>query len=363
VPKEEVDKDPKAFLDNPVGNGPFKMAEPWKHEQYIKTVAFPDFFGDKPKLDGVDFMIFKDDTTAFTEFKAGNLDFTTIPAGQIQATIAEFGESADGYTVSPGKQVLLGSELAVYYYWFNTKDPVMKNLDLRRAIALAINRQAIADTVYEGTRIPATGPVPSGIVGYQKDAWADNKYDVEAAKAALVKAGFPGGTGVPELTISFNTGSAHEKVAQLVQADLAKIGLKTKFDGHEFAEYTSTFLKIENGNYVGSAPRQIMRLGWQADYPIMDNFLYPLFESKSTSNQALYSNPDVDKMLVEARKTTDSAARVKMYQDIEKKIGESMPMTAIVNYRHIRVGSDRLVNFVFSPMSLAKFEDVSIAAK
>ena len=69
----------------PVGNGPFKMSEPWKHDQYIKVVANGDYYGKKPNIDGVDFMIFKDLETAYREFQAGNLDFTQIPDGQIEA--------------------------------------------------------------------------------------------------------------------------------------------------------------------------------------------------------------------------------------------------------------------------------------
>jgi len=242
VPQAAVDADPKAFLDKPIGNGPFKMAEPWSHEQYIKVDRFDEYYGDKPYLDGVDYKIFKDEETAFAEFEAGNLDFTTIPTGRINDVKAKYGESTDGYTLTPGKQALFGSELSTYYLWFNTKDEFMGNADLRKAISLAVNRQAIADTVYEGTRVPATGPVPEGILGYQKDAWEFNRYDLELAKEYLDKAGYPEGEGLPEIKLSFNSGVGHEDVMAIVQADLAKIGVTATFDPHEWAEYSGTFL-------------------------------------------------------------------------------------------------------------------------
>jgi len=362
VPKEEVEKDPKAFLEKPIGNGPFMMTEPWAHQQGIKLKAFADYYGDKPYVDGVDFKIFKDDEAAFTDFKQGNLDFGTIPTGQIKATIAQYGESPDGYTMNPGKQTILGSELSTYYIYLNTQDPVMKNVDLRKAIASAVNAQAICDVVYEGTRIPASGPVPAGIVGYQKDAWPANSYDVERAKASLVKAGYPEGKGLPEIALSFNVGRGHEKVMQLIQADLAKIGIKVKLDGRPWETYSSEWLKIKDGKFANNDVHQMMRLGWLADYPIMDNFLFPIFDSKSGDNKALYNNPEVDAMLLEARKTTDADARVKLYQEIEKKIGEDQPMIALVNYRHIRVGSDRVHNLVFSPMGLADLTHAWLSA-
>ncbi len=73
-----------AYGDMPVGNGPFKMSEPWKRNQYIKVVANQDYYGTKPNIDGIDFMIFKDPNTAYTEFEAGTLDFTQIGEGKIK---------------------------------------------------------------------------------------------------------------------------------------------------------------------------------------------------------------------------------------------------------------------------------------
>jgi len=361
VPKEEVEKDPKAFLEKPIGNGPFMMVEPWTHQQGIKLKAFADYYGEKSYVDGIDFKIYKDDEAAFTDFKQGNLDFTSIPTGQIKATVAQYGESPDGYTINPGKQTLLGSELSTYYIYINTQDPITKNADLRKAMASAVNAQAICDVVYEGTRIPASGPVPAGIVGYQKDAWPNNSYDVERAKKLLADAGYPEGKGLPEIALSFNVGRGHEKVMQLIQADLAVVGIKVKLDGRPWETYSSEWLKIKDGKFANNDVHQMMRLGWLADYPIFDNFLYPIFESKSGDNKALYKNADVDKMLLEARSTTDGEKRIKLYQDIEKKIGEDQPMIALVNYRHIRVGSDRVHNLVFSPMGLAALDKAWIS--
>lgn len=352
VPKAAVEKDPKAFADMPIGNGPFKMAEPWKHDQYVKVARFDDYYGDKALLDGVDFKIFKDEETAMLEFRAGNVDFTTIPSGQVNATKAEFGESPDGLEVFPGQQTLLGPETAVYYVLMNNLDPILKNADVRRAFSLAINRQAIADTVYEGVRTPATGIVPEGMVGWVKDAWTYSKYDVEQAKTLLEKAGYPGGKGIPEILLSFNTGAGHEDVMALIQSDLKAIGVNTKFDGSEWAQYLD---KLDSKKY------QMGRLGWIADYPIMDNFLYPLFASTSADNACYYNNPAVDKAIQDARKIVDTAARIAAYQAIEKTIGEDAPVIPIVTYRHHNLGSERTRSLVYSPMGLAALDKAWIA--
>jgi len=353
VPQAAVEKDPKAFAEMPIGNGPFKMAEPWKHDQFIKVVRFDGYYGTKANLDGIDFKIFKDEDTAFREFEAGNLDFTSIPTGKIAASKTKYGVSTDGYTVNPKKQVLLGAETAVYYMLMNNTDPVLKNPKVRAAISMAINRQALCDTIYEGTRKPATGIVPPGIVGFQPNAWASTKYDVEGAKKMLADAGYPGGAGISELSLSFNTGAGHEKVMELVGSDLAKIGVKTKPDGVEWAQYLK---QLDAGTY------QIGRLGWIADYPIIDNFINPIFQSKSGDNKSKFVDASVDSAITDARKITDSAKRIAAYQAIEKTIGEQTPVAPLTFYAHRHVGSSRVHNLIYSPMGLGAFDKCWIVA-
>lgn len=348
VPKAAVEKDPAAFSAAPVGNGPFMMDGTWQHDQSIQLKAFADYYGKKPNIDGIAFKIFKDPETAFLEFKAGNLDWTMIPTGQIKATQDQYGTSDDGYTGNPGKQVQLGSELSIYYLVVNTKDDIFKNPDLRQAVSLAINRQAIADTVYEGTRAPATSIIPPGIVGYEDGAFPYSKYDVEAAKAALTKAGYPNGQGLPELTLSCNSGGGHEDVMALVQADLKAIGINVKTDFTEWAAYLK---KLDDGTF------QFGRLGWVADYPIIDNFVYPLFKSGSADNKSKYENPAVDSALEAARKTLDESERIKAYQAIVKTVGQDTPVIPIVAYKHHHVTSARVFNLILSPNYLLDFQD------
>jgi peptide/nickel transport system substrate-binding protein/oligopeptide transport system substrate-binding protein len=343
VPQEEVEKDPAAWADMPIGNGPFQMVSPWAHDQGIQVERFEDYYGTAPNIDGIDFKILADEDTAWLEFQAGNIDFTTIPSGQIGSTVEEYGESPDGYTVNPGEQTSLGTELAVYYLVVNNADPIMKDQEVREAISLAINRQAICDKIFEGTRVPATGIVPEGIVGFQDNAWASADYDVEAAKALLE------GKTIPKINLEFNSGSGHEDIIQLVQADLKAVGIDSELVGTEWAAYLD---KLDARNY------SIGRLGWLADYPIMDNFLFPLFTTGSGDNKSGYSNAEVDSKLAEARTTTDSDARVGLYQDVEKTIGETTPVIPLMFYRHHHVASERVNDGVYSPNGLFTFETV-----
>ncbi|OFW58124.1 MAG: hypothetical protein A2133_01510 [Actinobacteria bacterium RBG_16_64_13] len=351
VPKAAVEADPVAFSAKPIGNGPFMMAEPWAHDQYIKVLKFADYYGDEPHADGVNFQILTDEDTAFLEFQAGNLDFTSIPSGQVEAVKAQYGVSDDGLEVAPAKQALTGVESAIYYVLINNKNEILSNVALRQALSLAVNRQAIADSVYEGVREPATGIVPGGIAGYLDNQWAYSRYDVEAAKAKLVEAGYPNGEGLPEIILSFNSGSGHEDVMAVIQADLAAIGVTAVFDGLEWAQYLD---KLQAADYM------MGRLGWIADYPIIDNFLYPLF-TEGGDNMSFYNDPAVAQALMDARATVDTDARIAKYQAIEKTIGEAAPVIPIVKYRHHHVGSDRVRGLVYSPQGLLNLETAWIA--
>ncbi len=337
------------FSDMPIGNGPFMMSEPWAHDQYVKVEKFADYYGDEANLDAVNFAILADQDTAFIAFQAGDLDFVPIPTGQIQSTVDEYGESPDGYSVNPGEQVSLGAELATYYLLENNTDEVMKDPKVRAAFSMAIDREQIAEKVFEGTRIPATGIVPPGIVGFQEDGFQYSKYDPEAAAAMLADAGYPDGEGLPTIKLEYNTGSGHEDILALVKDDLAAIGVESELVGTEWAQYLD---KLDEKTY------QVGRLGWIADYPIMDNFLYPLFLTDSGDNYAAYSDPAVDALLADARKELDTDARIEMYREVEKTVGDAAAVIPIVFYRHTRVASDRVNEGVFSPNGMFNFDQV-----
>ncbi len=348
VPSGGAAEDFDKFFLAPIGNGPFKMEGEWVDSQYIKVVRFDDYYGEKALVDGVDFMIYKDPQTAFTEFEAGTLDLTEIPVGRIGEVSEKYGVSDDGYTVNPGKQVLNGEETSTYYLATNCKDDVFSNVDVRKGVSYAINRQAICDTIFEGSRVPADGIVPPGIDGYKEGAWESSHYDVEKAKAALDAAGYPdnGGSRGLSFTLQANSGGGHEEIMQLIQSDLKSVGIEADIQTQEWAAYLQS---LQAGDY------QIGRLGWVADYAIMDNFLFPLFYTDNGDNRSQYSNPEVDKLLTEARQTVDNFERVNKFREADKLISQDMPVIPLMFYRHTKVGSKRLNNLYVGPTKLINF--------
>ena len=346
VPQAAVEADPAAFAAAPVGNGPFKMEGKWEHDQYIKVTRFDDYYGEVANLDGVDFMIIDEIDTAYREFDAGNLDFTDIPLGRMKEAVEAYGQG-ENFTTNPGKQVNADPETSIYYLIMNNKEKTLKNQKVREAVSYAINREAIVETLFEGYRIPATGVVPKGIVGYLDNQWPTSVYDVEKAKATLKEAGFEDGKGLPTLKLSFNTGGDHQNIMEMIQADLKAIGIKAELDSSEWAQYLDALLA---GDY------QFGRLGWIADYPIMDNFLYSNFETNAGDNRTGYSNAAFDKGVLEARSIVDEQERLAKYQELERMIGETTPIAPIFYYAHNRVTSERVHNFIFSSANLASLE-------
>jgi len=343
-----------AFGDMPIGNGPFKMAEPWKPGQFIKVVRNDNYYGEKALLDGVDFKIFKDPDTAFLEFEAGNLDFAQITLGKIEDAKTKYGTSDNGYTVQPGKQVLLGAENSIYYLVANNSKAPMDNDKFRRAVSLGINRQAICDSLFEGSRKPADNIVPPGIAGYESGIWPDAKYDVEAAKQMLADAGYPNGTGAPAFSLWYNSDGGHQKIMELIQSDLTKLGLKVKLSPTpDFA----TYLK-----QLGEGKALIGRLGWSADYPIMYNFLYPLFNSKSADNYSKFTDPAIDKAIDDASKISDTGERMKAFQAVDKQLGEKFPVIPVMFYNHHHVGSSRVHDLTYGAMNLPMLDKAWLSA-
>ena len=336
------------FFFAPVGNGPFKMDGKWEDGQQINLVRFDDYsYGEKAKLDGIHFNIQKDVQTAYTEFQAGNLDVAQVPTTQLKDAISQYGESEDGYTATTGKEVLTGDELSIYYLMLNVNDEQLKDKDLRHALSLAINRQAICDTVFEGTREPAGGIVPPGIKGYVENEWADSRYDVDAAKKILDEKYPADANGKRNLSIAltYNLDGDHKAVMEMVMADWSALGIETSSNTAEWASILS--------NTYPNADFQVGRLGWIADYPIMDNFLYPLFVTGGDNNYGQYSNADVDKGLLDARAIASDDDRVAKYQEVDKLIAEDMPVIPLFYYKHQMVCSQRVKSLYMDRRSSA----------
>lgn len=330
-----------------VGNGPFKMTEPWADNQFIKVVRNDDYWGGlndhDAYLDGVEFRISSDLDSAYQAFEAGQGQTGYIPPGRFEEALAKYPE-----------QNATEETLGVYYWGFNMKDPVVggdDNLKLRQAIALAIDKQAIVDTVYSGSRRVATGFTPPAMPGYQEglnDIASAPGRDLDRARTLLEEWG---GQVTEPIKLNFGAGAGHEPVAQIIQANLQEIGIPTTLDGRDSTTYFSAMRQGEG---------QFLRAGWIWDYVAYDNGMYPLFHTKSIGgdNLVLYSNPEFDDLVDRARATTDEGQANTLYRQAETKMLDDVAVVPLNWYTGSIVYADSVRNLIQSPLQFVAYEQI-----
>ena len=346
-----TEEDYQAFRVAPVGNGPFMMDGQWADGQYIMIKRYDGYWGGKPHLDGVNFMIYADVQTAWTEFQTGALDFTTVPTGMYDNALQTYGAAGEeGYLANPGQQYFNGSELSVSYLLMNGNDELMSNRDLRIAVSCAVNREAICTTVYQGTRIPASNMLMPGIAAYEEGTWdfCPAEGDKDLAAEYFDKAGYPlgddGKRGL-SLTLSCNSGSGNENIMQMIQADLAACGVDAAIEVQEWASYLEA---CQNGTY------QIGFMAWVVTAPNAYSVLNDLFNGVSPNNYSGYANPEFDEAINAACQIPDEDERNQAYRDANAIVAEDFPMAPFGYYTHYYVTSPRVHNLFVNPGTIAR---------
>jgi ABC-type oligopeptide transport system substrate-binding subunit len=281
---------------NIVTNGPFKLAG-WKHDASITLAKNADWRNaDRVALDRVEGRIIVDGTTRVQAFEAGEVD-ALDGGGLPPADMPRLKQLAE-YEKYPA--------LGTYYYGFNLKN--IPDLDQRRAMALAIDRQSIIDNVAQADQIPATGMVPKGMPGFEtiKQDFLPARADLAKAKQLMAKVADP----KRSITLFYNDAPGHKEIAVAVQAMWKELGIDVTVKAQEFAQYLE-FLGPPPNNAV-----DMYRLGWIADYGDPMNFL-ELWTSKSGNNNSNFANPAYDRLIERARNTADDQARYELYRQAE----------------------------------------------
>jgi oligopeptide transport system substrate-binding protein len=305
----------KAYNDQPIGNGPFKMDGPWLHDQSIALVRNDRYDGVKPKLDRVEIAILPSTSAQDLEYKnleGGQADFARIPP-----TLAPPAEAKYAPTGGWIRQDTNG----INYLLPITATPPMNSVDARKAVSHAIDRNAIIQGVFKGFQTPADSFVPRVIAdAYQPGVCDACTYDVAKAKALAAKAGLKPGTTIQ---FGFNTGGGHDAWVQAVAQQLKdNLGLNVQIRPMPFAELLEDEARP---NATG-----IYRAAWSADYPTPENFLGPLLSSAALppgDNRGRYRNPRFDAALAKGRQTEDRAARIADYKQAERiAIGQDLAL-------------------------------------
>ena len=284
-----------------IGTGPFQVVK-WERGVSVDLVANKSYFKGAPKIDGIVFKIVPDENTQRMMFETGEVDVFNF----------EYGPSQLEYFLNTGDykdRIISGMRAGTYYYLFNESIAPLDNVKVRQALFMAIDRQAILDTLYNGKGKVAKTFVAEGVLGYNPDA-PEITYDPEAAKALLAEAGYPNGFDME--VAMFADSSSQQQVNEIVQSYLAQIGVNLTISAMDDATFYGLRGEGKLPTYYNS---------WSADFNDPDNFLYTFFSEKnSLSRSSNYANQEVWKMLEEARVMVDPEARLKKYQEAESII-------------------------------------------
>ena len=295
-----------------VSNGPYRLSE-WKFRQRMVFERNPRYWdAANVRLDRVRVAMVESYTTALNMYAAGEFDWP----GSNTSLPAEFMDYLAGF-----KDYRRHPYLASYYYWINTKAPPLDNPLLRRALALAIDREALVRHVTRGGQIPAADLVPDGVAGYQ--ALGRPLFDPEAARRLLAEAGYASGADVPAITLTYNTSEGHKQVAEAVQQMWKDVlGISVELENQEWKVFLST---AEMNNF------QLCRMGWTADYADPFTFL-ELLTSACGNNHSNWSDPTYDRLLKEANREPDPATRLAKFREAEALALEQQPLIPLYTY-------------------------------
>ena len=301
---------------NFVGNGPFVMKE-WALNRVLSVVKSPTYWdAARVRLNEIRYYPIQNRSTEERMFRAGQLHITEdIPADKI----ADYRRDHPEVTV-------ITPWLGTYFYRFNTTVKPLNDVRVRRALAMSIDRQEIAEAVAKGGQFPAYTFTPPNTNGYTADARLS--YDVAGARRLLAEAGYPDGKGFPELELMFNTQEEHRRVATAVQ-EMWKQALNIHIN------LTNLDWKV----YLDKESRldyQVSRAGWIGDYLDPTNFL-ELFITGGGNNRTGWSNAQYDHYLKQAMLTADQDARYAILRQAEQLLMEEVPVVPIYIYTRRRL--------------------------
>lgn len=332
----------KDFTQHPVGTGPF-IFEKWEKDQQIVLRKNPNYWGEKAKVDKVVFKVTKENSVRASELMTGAID------------IMDGVDTNDVKTLEARKmKVIKNPGMNINYMSFFCNKKPFNDVRVRRAIAMAIDRAQLVKYLYQGYAKLANGPLPSFIPGYDPNLkFVD--YNPAEAKKLLAEAGYPN-LEFTMLTYSnprpYNPATG-VKLAEAIQADLLKIGVKTNIKVYPWTEYKQVVFKAEEGDACF--------YGWIGDNGDADNFLSLLDgrQIESSLNNAKYNNPVVNDLLDKGTRTLNPKERIKIYQQLQKVLAQDVPWVYISHAVDMAATRPNVKGFSLHPTGVAWLNTVT----
>ena len=279
-----------------IGTGPYKIEENDDTTQVV-LVKNEDYHGGEVNLDELQFIFYDDDQTKLIAYENGDIDLADLNASLLSQYQANYADEITAYY-----------PLGTAFISMNLNDQYLSDVNVRKAISLAINREELVDAVLNGAGIPATSYLNNGIPGHD-DSLSVYEYNPEKAKELLAEAGYADG-----ITITSEVRQSDQAVYSAIQGYLAEVGINMELNVVDNATYNSD-------RTAGKIP--LTGMTWNALYPDGDFQMYNYFySSKSDAQGVFYHNDEFDKLLDDARKSNDEDARAEMYTEADKILSQ-----------------------------------------
>ena len=367
-PKEAVDKYGSEMRTHTVGTGPFTI-KALKEDQVIfleknKNYWGKDEFGNQlPYLDLVKISFINDNKKQLEQFEKGELDMVYRIPLEAKDNIVDIDDNLLGKYQQ--YQLQARPVLALQYYGFLNLDPVFKSKEVRQAFCYAIDRQKICDFTLKGTGFPANyGMVPPGTGNYDATKVNGYTFNPERAQDLMAQAGYKNGEGFPSLTLQINSGGKrNESVAEAVEKMLEEnLNIDIEIARMPFAQHTEA---------VSTAKFQFWRLGWVADYPDPENFLFlfdgkwfePDLSVKTYINSFRYKSEEFDNYYYQALATTDEDERNTLYAKADQVAVDDAVCMPIFYDKDYRLVQPDVKNFYQNAMEYRNAKDVYFVPK
>jgi dipeptide transport system substrate-binding protein len=336
---------PEKLDQEPIGTGPFYLVQ-YQKDAVIRFKAFPDYWEGKAKLDDLVFAITPDASVRWAKLQKNECQVMPYP------------NPADLDAIRKDANVTLMEQpgLNIGYLAYNTQKKPFDDLRVRKAFNMAINKQAIIDAVYLSSGIPAINPLPPTIWSYNETI-KDDAYNPDAAKKLLAEAGFPNGfeTDLWAMPVQRPYNPNARRIAELMQADLAKVGVKAEIKTYEWGEYRK---RMQNGEH------QTGMFGWTGDNGDPDNFLHTLLGCAAAApgggNAAKWCNKDFEDLVTKAKTTSDQSERTNLYRQAQVVFKEQAPWFTIAHAVQLKPVRKEVVGFTLSPFSRHNFYGVDL---
>ncbi|WP_424984645.1 ABC transporter substrate-binding protein [Microbulbifer sp. S227A] len=334
---------PEMLNQAPIGTGPF-VFQAYQKDAVIRYVRNDDYWGDPARVEALIFAITPDASVRYQKLQAGECHVMPYPN---PADIADM-------KANEGVVVMEQEGLNVGYLAYNTTVAPYDNPKVRKALNMAIDKQAIIDVVFQGAGQIAKNPIPPTMWSYN-DAIVDDPYDPEAAKAALEA------EGVSDLKMKiwampvqrpYNPNA--RRMAELMQADFAKIGVEVEIVSYEWGEYLSRSRELDRDGAI--------LLGWTGDNGDPDNFLAVLLgcDGRENSNRAQWCHEPFEELIQQAKMLPTQEERQPLYEQAQVIFKEQAPWATIAHsvvYMPMRPEVD---NYVVHPLGGHIFNAVGL---